>query len=46
MLHAGEFEDGITEVREWALDDVALTAVDVHDISGFIAFRAAAFNST
>ncbi|MGZ4848978.1 MAG: hypothetical protein ACXV2D_05740 [Halobacteriota archaeon] len=38
----GEFEDGMTEARAWALDDVVFTAVDVDDTGGFIAFRAVA----
>ncbi|MGZ7188553.1 MAG: hypothetical protein ACXVIR_12025 [Halobacteriota archaeon] len=38
----GEFEDGITEARAWALDDVVFTAVDVDDTGGVIALRAVA----
>ncbi|MGZ4953159.1 MAG: hypothetical protein ACXV5A_07165 [Halobacteriota archaeon] len=37
----GEFDVGIAELRAWTLDDVVFTAVDVYDVSGFIAFRAA-----
>ncbi len=40
----GEFEDGITGTRAWALDDVVFTAVDVDDAGGFIAFRAVGFS--
>ncbi|MGZ4938343.1 MAG: hypothetical protein ACXVI3_06835 [Halobacteriota archaeon] len=38
----GVFEDEIAEARAWALDDVVCTAVDLYDVSGFIAFRATA----
>ncbi len=37
----GEFEDGVS-VHAWTLDDMTITAVDVYDVGGFIAFRAAA----
>ncbi len=42
----GEFEDGTTETRAWALDEVVFTAVDVDDAGGFIAFRATISNPT
>ncbi len=38
----GEFDDGTAGLATWTLDDVHVTAVDVYDVSGFIAFRAAA----
>ncbi len=38
----GEFEDGVNVSRAWALHDVVSTVLDVYDVSGFVAFRAAA----
>ncbi len=38
----GEFDDGTAELSTWTLYDVVVTAVDIDDVGGFIAFCAAA----
>lgn len=40
----GRFDDGQRGVREWTLDNVVFTDAEVLDESGFVAFRASAFD--
>ncbi len=38
----GEFEDSANVARAWTLEDAIFIALNVYDVGGFIAFRAAA----